>query len=324
MGESPNYSIIIPHKNIPMLLRRCLASISQRDDLEVIVVDDNSDPNIVDFNSFSGKNRLDVTLIFDKKGGGAGRARNLGLDAARGKFVLFADADDWFTPCFDQMLDKYANTTADIVFFNAVSMDSETYAAARRVEHIKRVEHLNRYIALYKRNRQKGEAQLRYMFGEPWCKIVRKTVIDEHAIRFDEVPLHNDATFSYMVGFYARTALADEHAIYVVTYRKNSLRYLNDDKRRLARIDVFAKDERFRKDNCIKVKGGILNCHYREAGVILLERKFSLFKRGIAIIRQYNPSLLSICVNIFTSMFCAAITLLSRVTREFGRIVFRL
>jgi len=38
-----NYSIIIPHKNIPHLLVRCLDSIPQREDVQIIVADDNSD-----------------------------------------------------------------------------------------------------------------------------------------------------------------------------------------------------------------------------------------------------------------------------------------
>lgn len=37
-----NYSIIIPHYGIPELLGRCLRSIPERDDIQVIVVDDNS------------------------------------------------------------------------------------------------------------------------------------------------------------------------------------------------------------------------------------------------------------------------------------------
>ena len=37
-----NYSIVIPHYNLPALLRRCLGSIPQRDDIQVIVVDDGS------------------------------------------------------------------------------------------------------------------------------------------------------------------------------------------------------------------------------------------------------------------------------------------
>lgn len=42
------YSIIIPHYNIPELLQRCLDSIPERDDVQVIVVDDNSDSSKVD------------------------------------------------------------------------------------------------------------------------------------------------------------------------------------------------------------------------------------------------------------------------------------
>ena len=38
-----NYSFVIPHHNSPTLLNRCLDSIPQREDIEIIVVDDNSD-----------------------------------------------------------------------------------------------------------------------------------------------------------------------------------------------------------------------------------------------------------------------------------------
>lgn len=39
------YSFIIPHKNSPDLLNRCIQSIPKRDDIEIIIVDDNSDKN---------------------------------------------------------------------------------------------------------------------------------------------------------------------------------------------------------------------------------------------------------------------------------------
>ena len=41
--EEINYSIIIPHKNSTVLLERCLKSIPCRKDVQVIVVDDNSE-----------------------------------------------------------------------------------------------------------------------------------------------------------------------------------------------------------------------------------------------------------------------------------------
>lgn len=39
-----NYTIIIPHYNIPSLLERCISSIPQRNDIQIIVIDDCS-PN---------------------------------------------------------------------------------------------------------------------------------------------------------------------------------------------------------------------------------------------------------------------------------------
>ena len=79
------YSIIIPHKNNPDLLTRCLASIPQRDDLQIVVVDDNSDPSIVDFDNFPIKNDEKNIVVFDKSGKGAGRARNIGVEKASGE-----------------------------------------------------------------------------------------------------------------------------------------------------------------------------------------------------------------------------------------------
>ena len=53
------FSFVIPHKNTPELLQKCLNSIPDRDNIQVIVVDDNSDKKIVDFQNFphwNGKN----------------------------------------------------------------------------------------------------------------------------------------------------------------------------------------------------------------------------------------------------------------------------
>ena len=64
-------SIIIPHYNTPSLLKRCIDSIPIREDIEVIIVDDNSDSNIVDFAHFPGHERTYTKVIFTKKGKGA-------------------------------------------------------------------------------------------------------------------------------------------------------------------------------------------------------------------------------------------------------------
>ena len=112
-----NYSIIIPHKNTPELLRRCIKSIPQRDDLEIIIVDDNSSKEIVDFDNFPGLNRKNTTVIFNKEGKGAGNARNIAIPKTNGKYVIFADSDDFFNDYFIDILNDYCNKDFDIVYF---------------------------------------------------------------------------------------------------------------------------------------------------------------------------------------------------------------
>ena len=122
-----NFTFIIPHKNIPSLLQRCIDSIPQREDVHIVVVDDNSDSCQVDFSHFPGLNNPFVEVIFTKEGYGAGYARNVGLKQVQSKWVLFADADDFFTPELNVFLDKYKDSTADVVFITNNTIDCDTF-----------------------------------------------------------------------------------------------------------------------------------------------------------------------------------------------------
>ena len=114
-----NYSIIIPHYNRQDLLVRCVDSIPQRDDVEVIIVDDHSDPGKVDFANFPGLHRKNTTCIFSdgKHGKGPGYARNVGLEKAQGKWVIFADSDDYLLENISEIMDRHLNDKEDVIYF---------------------------------------------------------------------------------------------------------------------------------------------------------------------------------------------------------------
>ncbi len=257
---TPTYSIIIPHHNIPRLLERCLASIPQRDDLEVIVIDDNSDPSIVDFQNFPGTNRHDLHVIYSKQGQYAGAARNLGIDAAQGKWLIFADADDFFTPCLPQILDKYANSQHDIIFFHANALDSELYSPSPLA--LLRIRHIEKYYHTYARKPHTGETLLRYAWGEPWAKIYNAQLIRHNNIRFDTTPIHEDTQFTYLAGHHARSIAVDPHRLYCVTYRPGSLSLSVSVPKLLARVAVFSRKEQFIKHHHIHYSDPIDNEHY--------------------------------------------------------------
>ncbi len=210
-----NYSIIIPHKNIPELLRRCLNSIPQRNDIQIIVVDDNSDSSIVDFEHFPGIDNPMVEIIITKENKGAGYARNVGLKKAIGKWILFADADDFYNKNAFSFYDEYLNSPYDVIYFGTNSVYSDTLEPANRTEYI------NRNILPFLS--AKEENSIRYFTYPPWCKMIRKSLVCEHAIFFDEIFAGNDIMFSAKVGHYAGKIYADKRQPYCATVRKGSL-----------------------------------------------------------------------------------------------------
>ena len=114
---NPLFSVIIPHREIPDLLMRCLKSIPISEDIQVIVVDDNSPDANTYLERYSELSRQHLEFIRTTKGGGAGYARNIGLDHAKGKWLLFADADDFFVEDMYDIISSNADSEADVIYY---------------------------------------------------------------------------------------------------------------------------------------------------------------------------------------------------------------
>ena len=212
-----NYSIIIPHKNTPDLLKRCINSIPVRKDLEIIIVDDNSSEKFVDFDNFPGLHRENTTVIFNKEGKGAGNARNIAIPKAKGKYIIFADSDDFFNSCFNDILDDYSNMNFDVVYFNANSVNSTTFKPSNRVDH------LHDFFHNYKRNPSDGLIQFKYMFTEPWCKLINRDIIINNNITFGKTSVDEDVVFAINVGHVSNKIFIDIREGYCVIDREGSL-----------------------------------------------------------------------------------------------------
>lgn len=216
MDSFYNYTVIIPHKNIPNLLQRCLDSLPQRDDLQVIIVDDNSDPKKVDFVHFPGLNRKNTKVFFDKSGRGAGRARNIGLDnVGDTKWLFFADSDDFYNPILSEKMDLYLNSDADIIYFCVDSVDSDTLEPS-----IRKKIYNGHFSDAIKAGNEYG---LRCKLTVPWGKFIRYDVPKKGGFRFTEIPASNDAYFSLLCAFAAKTLETDTDEVYTVTERQNSI-----------------------------------------------------------------------------------------------------
>lgn len=97
MDKQIQFSVIIPVYNVEKYLRQCVDSVLRQtyQNIEIILVDDGSPdacPSICD--EYAAKD--DRICVIHKENGGLSSARNAGLMAAHGVYVIFLDSDDFY------------------------------------------------------------------------------------------------------------------------------------------------------------------------------------------------------------------------------------
>lgn len=101
-------SIIVPVYNVEKYLRKCVESILRQTfkNLEIILVDDGSqDSSSRMCDQFA---EVDKRIkVIHKENGGASEARNVGVECAKGNYLVFVDSDDWIT---DTMVERLLET----------------------------------------------------------------------------------------------------------------------------------------------------------------------------------------------------------------------
>lgn len=95
----PFVSVIIPIYNVEKYVKQCIDSVinQQLSDIEIILVDDGSPdscPQICD----NYAQKYGFVQVIHKSNGGLSSARNAGINAASGKYIIFIDSDDWWNP----------------------------------------------------------------------------------------------------------------------------------------------------------------------------------------------------------------------------------
>jgi glycosyltransferase involved in cell wall biosynthesis len=210
-----NYSIIIPHYNIPDLLMRCLKSIPVREDIQVIVIDDCSPDANRYLKDYPELSRPFLEYYSTLQGGSAGRARNVGLDHAKGKWLIFLDADDLLTDDAEQILDETINRPEDIIFYNTTCVMSDDLSKASDRNFYGH--YFEEFVSNY------DEIPFRYRFHSLWGKVIRRDLVISNNIRFDETRYSNDVYFSCLTGHFAQTIAVIDRPFFIVTERRGSL-----------------------------------------------------------------------------------------------------
>lgn len=282
-----NYSIIVPFYNSSKTIKRLLDSIPERPDLEIIIVDDCS------LNDESEKlNRIiecnfshRVKIIHSNENKGAGHARNVALAEASGNWLIFSDADDFFTPEFAKVLDKYVKEDCDAAYFSAISIKEIDGSPSTRHKTIE--DKVTRALS----GSQKDIDILRYTFYGPVCKLIRRRLITSHSISFQETFAFNDALFSVKVGYYAQNIKIENIPIYCITEASSSVSYscnpqiIKGRLKAIAAVNRFAKAHSISKDDMPVLPQLIYSRHL---GIIGMVKLWGWYLNKIVIRRAFS------------------------------------
>lgn len=217
MIYTKDFSIIIPHRDSVQYLPTLFSSIPDSDGIEIIIVDNSPEPISKDS---IGVDR-EFQLLYSSPSRGAGGARNVGVENAHGKWLLFLDADDYFAEgAFDVFYSKL-NTDADIVYTGMGGVYMDTGEPSSRGDY---------YAALVKDyiSGKKTEDDLRFGFLSPCCKMVSHDLVVRHEILFDEIRASNDNYFSTVSGYYAAKIEAVDFVTYIATVSRGTLTQRKD------------------------------------------------------------------------------------------------
>ena len=217
----PEFSVIVPVYKVEKYLKNCVDSIigQSYQEFELILVDDGSPDTCGEICDKYGT--LDTRVkVVHKENGGLSSARNAGLDIATGKYVIFIDSDDFWDDAnaLEHIHNYLIETDADVLVFPAKryyeNKDKYTYIITSDVYRAKIID-------------RDVNASIRYMIenniyrAAAWNKVVKKSIIDSHTMRFKNGYLSEDMDWCGDLLLYAQRFDFYDNPFYAYRQQRN-------------------------------------------------------------------------------------------------------
>lgn len=189
-------SIIIPVYNVEQYISRCVRSIIDQDNslaiIECLFVDDCSPDNSIQIvrsivDQYNGNISFKILTHTENKG--LSVARNTGIEAAKGDYILFVDSDDWLPKdsisCFFKILQDYPGV--DMISGNSF----------RVVENISFPMVCNKIRSVDNYQLRKSLVNHKDITHSAWNKLIKASIVAKY--RFLEGVIFEDVCWSYLI-----------------------------------------------------------------------------------------------------------------------------
>lgn len=237
-------SVVIPVHNAAEYISDTLNSVLSQTlkQIEIVVIDDCSTDNTLEIIKDISRQDSRVQIISNVANLGGGGSRNVGLDIAVGKYIIFLDDDDYIESDMLEKMSAYAvESQVDVVVCRCQSFDLNSGVYAPMVESI-------RADLLPPKTIFQPEDITTDFFRAfvwwPWDKLFRREAIISHGLRFQEIRTTNDLFFVCAFMLIARNiSVLDEVLISHTINRSGSLSATRADSHRCALNALIALQE---------------------------------------------------------------------------------
>lgn len=277
----PNISLLVPVYNAAPWLERCLHSVATQTfrDFEAVLVDDGSTDGSGDICQRVAAVDSRFRLI-RRKNGGPSAARNVALEAARGAWIMFLDADDFLEP--DIMAILYdavaAGPGADWAECACRQLPPPDMGGAPLVIPLGLSGRRPAWDALT--GFARGDVKIMTSFASLWNKIYRADVISEARLRFEgvcpgtTVPVYPQEDFFFNVAYMERITEAIFVDLPLYNYQhhadnQNAVRKYRPHAWELHQ-SVYGTVRRILRQRCGVAEMRLFNRHYVDKTLIVL------------------------------------------------------
>ncbi len=217
--KRPVVSIVVPAWQSEKTIGRCLASLREQTfyDIEIIVIDDGSTDSTRDV-VLQAADKDSRIQYYYQENNGVSSARNLGIEKASGKYLMFLDADDYVSREFAEKL--------VMAMLNVAGCGMAVCSYDRKIHGW--LVPVKRLISDGKRSRREYFEETlidpgHHYFGVVWNKIFQLEIIQKHNIRFrEDITLGEDFVFSLEYLTYADSVFVLRDRLVVYCYQQQS------------------------------------------------------------------------------------------------------
>jgi glycosyltransferase involved in cell wall biosynthesis len=260
--QTPLISIIVPIYKAEQYLEKCLQSIVNQTytNLEIILVNDGSPDRCGEICEELGKSDPRIKII-NKENGGAATARNAGLDAVTGKYIAFADSDDYMESNYlETLYHILEGKNAQVAICGFETVDEEGKKMALDALHDRETAK-DQGIEIWSGSEIiLQELQGHWEHVAPWGKLFKAELY--HKIRYPKWPVHEDEpVFIEVFEQVQRVAVTADKLYYYVQHEGSLMNtaYSEKDRRTYLtmwreRLEYFHDGQPVHRQLCIQVE----------------------------------------------------------------------